>query len=285
MNNVKAGNIVTLVVERESDFGFFLSDGETSILLHNSEITSDIQLQQEVEVFLYSDHQGRIAATTTLPSITSESYGWVKVVEVKQNLGAFIDIGIKKDILVSGDDLPLLENIWPEIGDQLYCSLKTDNRGRLLAKLATEEIIEEIMNTAPKELSNRNIKGTIYRSLKVGSFLLTDEGYRGFIHHSERKSEPRLGEHVEGRVIAVKDDGTVNVSLLSRSHESMNDDSLAIYKYMEDRGGAMPYSDKSSPEDIKQRFHMSKGAFKRALGKLMKDEKVYQEDGWTYFKK
>ncbi|MDX8361340.1 S1 RNA-binding domain-containing protein [Cytobacillus sp. IB215316] len=285
MNNVKAGNIVTLVVERESDFGFFLSDGETSILLHNSEITSDIQLQQEVEVFLYSDHQGRIAATTTLPSITSESYGWVKVVEVKQNLGAFIDIGIKKDILVSGDDLPLLENIWPEIGDQLYCSLKTDNRGRLLAKLATEEIIEEIMNTAPKELSNRNIKGTIYRSLKVGSFLLTDEGYRGFIHHSERKSEPRLGEHVEGRVIAVKDDGTINVSLLSRSHESMNDDSLAIYKYMEDRGGAMPYSDKSAPEDIKQRFHMSKGAFKRALGKLMKDEKVYQEDGWTYFKK
>ncbi|MFS1515670.1 S1 RNA-binding domain-containing protein [Bacillus sp. SCS-151] len=285
MNNVKAGNIVTLVVERESDFGFFLSDGETSILLHNSEITSDIQLQQEVEVFLYSDHQGRIAATTTLPSITSESYGWVKVVEVKQNLGAFIDIGIKKDILVSGDDLPLLENIWPEIGDQLYCSLKTDNRGRLLAKLATEEIIEEIMNTAPKEISNRNIKGTIYRSLKVGSFLLTDEGYRGFIHHSERKSEPRLGEHVEGRVIAVKDDGTINVSLLSRSHESMNDDSLVIYKYMEDRGGAMPYSDKSSPEDIKQRFHMSKGAFKRALGKLMKDEKVYQEDGWTYFKK
>ncbi|MDX8364524.1 S1 RNA-binding domain-containing protein [Cytobacillus sp. IB215665] len=285
MNNVKAGNIVTLVVERESDFGFFLSDGETSILLHNSEITSDIQLQQEVEVFLYSDHQGRIAATTTLPSITSESYGWVKVVEVKQNLGAFIDIGIKKDILVSGDDLPLLENIWPEIGDQLYCSLKTDNRGRLLAKLATEEIVAEIMNTAPKELSNRNIKGTIYRSLKVGSFLLTDEGYRGFIHHSERKSEPRLGESVEGRVIAVKDDGTINVSLLSRSHESMDDDSVAICKYMDDRGGAMPYSDKSAPEDIKQRFHMSKGAFKRALGKLMKEDKVYQEDGWTYFKK
>lgn len=83
----------------------------------------------------------------------------------------------------------------------------------------------------------------------------------------------------------MKDDGTINISLLPRKEEGMEDDAAVIYAYMEERGGAMPFWDKSHPEDIKERFNMSKAAFKRALGKLMKEEKVYQEEGWTYFKK
>ena len=62
----------------------------------------------------------------------------------------------------------------------------------------------------------------------------------------------------------------------------MQDDSQIILQYLQIRGGAMPYSDKSTPDDIKRTFEMSKAAFKRALGKLMKDGEIYQEDGWTY---
>jgi uncharacterized protein len=83
----------------------------------------------------------------------------------------------------------------------------------------------------------------------------------------------------------VKEDGTVNISLLSRKEDALDLDAERIYQYLLSRNGAMPYSDKSMPEDIQERFNLSKGAFKRALGKLMKEGKAYQEGSWTYVKK
>jgi uncharacterized protein len=88
-----------------------------------------------------------------------------------------------------------------------------------------------------------------------------------------------------GRIIDVKEDGTINVSLLGRKQETQDTDAKRIYDYLMSRNGAMPYSDKSMPEDIQERFGLSKAAFKRALGKLMKEGKVYQEGFWTYAKK
>ena len=119
----------------------------------------------------------------------------------------------------------------------------------------------------------------IYRTAKAGSWIFTIEGYKGFIHESQRRQEPRIGEKVEGRIIDVKEDGTINVSLLPRKHEAIDVDAEKIYEYLLSRGGSMPYGDKSLPEDIDSVFGMSKGAFKRALGKLMKEGKVYQGNG------
>jgi len=286
MNELQAGTVVTLKVDREAPFGYFLTNGEEDVLLHNNEINADeFDPDKEHTVFLFQDHQGRLAATLQIPQVQLGTYDWVEVVEVKPNLGVFVNIGISKDILVSKDDLPGVDHIWPKRGDQLYCSLKTDKKGRLFAKLATEDIIRGIAKPATQRDFNKNVTGRVYRLLLVGSFILTEEGYIGFIHESERKQEPRLGEQVHGRIIAVKDDGSVNISLLGRGHEIVDDDSNTIYSYMESRGGAMPFGDKSNPDDIKERFNMSKAAFKRALGKLMKEGKVYQEEGWTYFKK
>ncbi len=287
MNKLMPGEMATLTVKSEVPYGYFLTNGTEDVLLHQSEIEQEEQLQIDdtVSVFIYHDHDGRLCASMKTPKISTEKYDWVEVVDVVPKLGVFIDIGLTKDILLSADDLPPLPSIWPEKGDQLYCSLKVDKRGRLLAKLATEDVIKELVVEAPTSAFNQNIRGRVYRSLKVGSFILSDVGYRGFIHESERKHEPRLGEIVDGRIIEVKDDGTVNVSLLPRKHESIEDHAEMIYTFMENRGGAMPYTDKSDPYDIQARFHISKAAFKRALGRLMKEKKVYQEDGWTYFVK
>src|SRR5699024_930497 len=108
------------------------------------------------------------------------------------------------------------------------------------------------------------------------------EDYRGFIHHTERKEEPRLGELVSGRVIEVKEDGTINASLRPYKKESQLEDADAILAYLEDSKGIIPFSDKSDPDDIRGTFGISKAAFKRALGKLMKDGKVKQRNGNTY---
>jgi predicted RNA-binding protein (virulence factor B family) len=284
MDNLQAGTVVTLDVDRDVEFGYFLTNGEEDVLLHNNEISEGFDPDQPVTVFLFQDHQGRIAATMTIPFVQIGKYEWVEVVQVRDDLGVFVNIGISKDILVSKDDLPAIYSLWPEEGDRLYLTLKTDKHGRLFGKLAVEDIIRGVAAKATRKDFNKNVTGWAYRLLKVGTFILTIENYIGFIHESQRKEEPRLGQKVEGRIVDVKEDGSVNVSLLGRSHEAMGGDADEILAYMDSRGGKMPFWDKSTPEDIFDRFDMSKAAFKRALGKLMKEGIVYQEEGWTYRK-
>ncbi|MGE7766185.1 CvfB family protein [Peribacillus sp. NPDC096540] len=285
MQKIQAGLAVELEVERKADFGWFLTDGSEDVLLHHNEMNEETELDigDEVTVFIYHDKQARLTATMKIPEIQIDQYGWAEVVNVKKKLGVFVNIGLSKDILVSLDDLPNIDHLWPEVGDRLYVSLKTDRNERLFGKLATEDVIQEIAVKAPlKGVRNTTVKGNVYRLLMVGSFFVSQEGYRCFIHESERKQEPRLGELVEGRVIDSKEDGTLNVSLFPFKQDLMGEDADVIFNYLMNRGGAMPYGDKTPPDDIQFHFGLSKGAFKRALGKLMKEEKIYQEDGWTY---
>ncbi|OLP63669.1 hypothetical protein BACPU_28900 [Bacillus pumilus] len=282
---MRPGEQLTLQIDKEMEYGYFLTDGEDSVLLHRSEITEDLDDRDEVEVYLYVDHEERLAATMKMPVINADTYGWVEVVDVVEDMGAFVNVGLSKDALVATEHLPPFEEAWPAKGDKLYCMLKVTSYGRMFAKPAPEDVISELFTEAPDTLMNKEITGTIYRLIATGSFMLTDTGVRGFIHRSERKEEPRLGSTVTGRVIAVKEDGTVNVSLLPRKQEALTVDAEEILTYMRNRNGAMPFSDKSDPEDIRERFQMSKAAFKRALGHLMKHQQVYQEEGWTYEKK
>ncbi|HET7579348.1 MAG TPA: S1-like domain-containing RNA-binding protein [Bacillales bacterium] len=284
MAQLQAGTVVELEVAREAPFGYFLTDGNEDVLLHETEAKGELAEDQTVEVFLYQDKKGRLAASMTIPDISIDTYEWVSVAGVQKHLGVFVDIGIKKDILLSVDDLPDSFEQWPEVGDQLYCSLKVDKKAGLLARLAGEEQMDEISRPAEKTMFNREIAGNVYRLVATGSFMISDDGLKGFIHETEQKEAQRLGKRVTGRVIGVKEDGTVNVSLLPRGYERIGDDAEKIMAHLESRNGPMPYSDRSHPDDIKARFSMSKGAFKRALGKLMKADRVYQEDGWTYLK-
>jgi uncharacterized protein len=283
MENIQPGMAVELEVDRIVEFGYFLTDGYEDVLLHHSQSNEELAVGDRVTVFIYHDKQGRITATAKVPEIQIGTYGWAEVVTVKRELGVFVDIGIAKDVLVSLDDLPNLQHLWPATGDKLFITLKTDKNERLFGKLATEDVMLDFVVEAPlKGVFNTPVKGHVYRLLMVGSFFVSDEGYRCFIHESERNQEPRLGEFVEGRVIDRKDDGSLNVSLLPFKQDKMIDDAEVIYNYLMNRGGAMPYGDKTMPDDIQFHFGLSKGAFKRALGKLMKEDKVYQEEGWTY---
>ncbi|TXC90786.1 hypothetical protein FS935_12830 [Metabacillus litoralis] len=278
------GTFETLTVDEKVDFGYFLTDGSDRVLLHNNEVTEEIEVGEEIEVFFGVDSQDRLYATMKKPIITEGTYGWVDVVDVVDDMGAFVYIGLSKDALVTEDHLPFLREVWPNVGDKLYCTLKVSHNGKFFVRLATEEIVEPLFKDADRSIFNKEITGTVYRMIIAGSFIITEEGYKGFIHSSQRQVEPRLGETVTGRVIDVKEDGTINVSLLPRKHEALSGDAERIYAYMQERGGAMPFTDKSDPDDIKERFNLSKAAFKRAMGHLMKNDRVYQEEGWTYFK-
>ena len=104
----------------------------------------------------------------------------------------------------------------------------------------------------------------------------------GFIHPSERYTEPRLGQALDARVIGFREvDRTLNLSLKPRSFEMLENDAQMILTYLESNGGFMTLNDKSSPEDIKATFGISKGQFKKALGGLMKAGKIKQDPTGT----
>lgn len=284
MSRSLVGTIETLFVERKSESGYIITHAGHSIFLHEDEVGNDLDVGDYIKVFIYGNDNGRLIATTQLPHIVMGEYGWASVVKIVPRIGLFVSIGTSTDILVPRDNLPVVMKAWPNIDDKLYISLDLDRQGRLLAIPATEGDMESILEFALPDQINLNdrVTGTVYYTSREGAVMLTDDNYRGFIHNTEREREPRLGEHVTGRVIEVKDDGTLNVSLLPMKHERIDEDGETILKYLNEHDGVMSFNDRSDAQLIRDTFNMSKSAFKRALGRLMREKKIEQdEDGTT----
>ena len=281
MNELKSGQVVELTVLEEQGSKWLLTDGELEIPLNSSELQKPLEIGERLKVFLFADRRGNLQATTVIPKILQGEYGWARVIKVSKE-GAIVDIGSTREVLIKGEDLPPLKELWPQVGDHLYITLRTDRNGDLFGRLITEEKVNELYEEAMEEMHNKNLIARPYRLLPVGAFLLgVEKPYRIFVHNSEMEAEPRLGQEVSIRVIDVKEDGSLNGSMLPRKHERLGKDAEQILDYLQSVGGKMPFGDKSTPEEISEMFKMSKGAFKRALGTLMKAGKIKQQDGWT----
>lgn len=276
------GTVLTMKVEKKLDEDYIATRKSAEILLHSEGIENQLPIGEVIDAFIYRDRNNDIVATPIIPTAQKGTYGWAKVVEVIPGLGVFVNIGIPRDILVSVDDLPSFENVWPQADDQLFVTLDEDKEGRLLAIPASEQVFMDRREIATVDLFNEEVSGHVYFASREGTAIFTDDQYRGFIHHTERKREPRLGELVRGRVIDVREDGTINVSLLPLKHERMSDDAEAILAALDEHGGEIPVDDYSDPSDIRDMFGFSKSAFKRAVGRLMRKKKVEQRDGKTF---
>src|SRR5699024_6367124 len=159
MNNLLIGTIQTMTVLRKIDTGYVLQKDTSEALLHHNETEDELQTDQEIDVFLYQDKKGQAIATTKLPHAQMDVCGWAEVIEVFPEVGAFVDIGISKDVLVSSDDLPLFEDVLPKKEDMLYVTLGRDQKGRLLAIPATEGAFAKEFELAPEHLFNAPIQG------------------------------------------------------------------------------------------------------------------------------
>lgn len=287
-----AGVYSVLKVERDSPFGYFLSDGEEDVLLHYLETNQQkINIGDHLEVFLYSDHKGRIAATLDKPKIILGEVGFLEVKDYQAKMGFFLNNGLSKQVLLPIADLPEDKSIWPEEDDLLLVKLVHDKQERLLATLvkSDEEITEYLSEKSPAKnielKKNQFIDGIVILHLSEGAKILLDNNQIGFIHRNEQLQELRLGQRVRVRITYTRQDGRINLSMKQLKNESRLSDADKILAVLKERGGSMPYWDKTAPDIIMEKFGISKAAFKRALGKLMKDEEVYQENGWTYLKK
>lgn len=282
MEQLKSGYMAELEVVGQEGSRWVLQGDEDNIMLNVSDADEDIQAGDFVDVFLYANRRGELTATMQIPNMTCETFGWAKVIRIDETEGVYVDIGSSFEVLVNGADMPQIRSLWPRQDDELYMTLRTDLGGEIFGRLGTEERVMEQIQVAEPSLYNKNLKARAYRLLPVGSFMLSiPENHRIFIHNTEQEKEPRLGQEVEVRVIEVHDNGTLNGSMIPRVEERMTGDAATVLNYLNDVGGRMPFTDKSSPDEILEMFSMSKGAFKRALGRLMKERKITQEDGWT----
>lgn len=280
--NQSLGNIITGIVTDINEKAYFIQKEGITYELSKMEDTH-YELGDSVEGFAYIAQNKSFKLTQEIPKVRIGHYAFSKVIDVRKDLGVFVDIGLPdKEMVVSLDELPVEKHLWPKKGDQLMVSLRVDEKDRMWGTLADENVFRSISRKGKEELVNQDITGTAYRLKVVGTYVLTEDYYLGFIHPSERDAEPRLGEKITGRVIGIGQEGTVNISLKPRAYEAIPEDAAMLLAVMErSKDGSMPYTDKSSPEDIKAHFGISKGQFKRALGNLLKQRKVIQVDGET----
>lgn len=251
------------------------------VKLNQSEVNEEDELQigEEYSFFIYPNRSGELFTTQNMPDITKDKYDFAKVLKVDRD-GARVDVGLPREVLIPWEDLPKVKTLWPEAGDQLLVTLRIDSQNQMFARLASEGIVDN-MYTPVNDDSKQNemLEARPYRVLRVGSFLLSTEGYKIFVHESERKAEPRLGELVTVRIIGHNERGELNGSFLPLAHERLDDDGQVIFDLLVEYDGELPFWDKSSPEAIKEVFNMSKGSFKRAIGHLYKQKMINIETG------
>ena len=283
--------MVELVVDREvSPNGYFLAAETRDVLLHYSEVVGEIKPGDRVEVFIYHDTQDRIAATMRRPKLLYGETELLEVADVHPVLGCFLDIGLSRHVLMPQSELPEYPEVRPIVGDRVYAVLKTDKQGRLLAYPAGERELSEKAFKAPDLWKNQTVEAIVYNPLKNATYVVCPGGVLGFgaigmIHESERTRPLRMGETLQARVSFVREDGKLNLSMRPLKQVGREDDAERILAYMKERpNGAMPYSDETPSDLIQQKFNISKSAFKRAVGKLMKDGLVYQKGSWTHLK-
>ena len=281
MNTNLATFITGLVTDENDRFYFVQKDGQTYALAKEE---GKYQLGETVKGFVYSDMKQRLRLTTLEVTATQTTFGLGMVTEVRKDLGVFVDTGLPdKQIVVSLDILPEIKELWPKKGDQLYIHLDVDKKDRIWGLLAYQEDFQRLARPAYNNMQNQNWPAIVYRLKLSGTFVyLPENNMLGFIHPSERYAEPRLGQVLDVRVIGFREvDHTLNLSLKPRSFEMLENDAQMILTYLESQGGFMTLNDKSSPEDIKTTFGISKGQFKKALGGLMKAGKIKQNGTGT----
>lgn len=282
MQEILAHVITAMVTDKNEKNLFAQKEGETFKVV--DEEVENYEIGEMIEGFAYMNQQDEAVIMTEIPEVRVGHYDWGEVVAVQRDLGVFVDVGwLGKDLVVSLDDLPAFTNVWPRKGDHLYLSVKIDTKNRMWGQLA---VLDDVLENAPsghEEMHNQDIEGTIISSLKAGSYVSLDSDHIGFIHPSEREREPRLGEHVKGRVIGLREDGVLYLSLFPRAHEVLDEDAAMILEILKrTTGHRIPYHDKSDPNAIREYFGISKGQFKRAVGRLMKEGIVKQDQAGTY---
>lgn len=275
---IKIGEINKLKVVRIAEFGYYL-DGKTDnssddiLLPIKSALGNELQVEDEVEAFIYRDSKDRIIATMKNPLAQIGEIAYLEVVD-NSKVGAFISIGLERDVLVPFKEIKYKL----EVGKKYLFYLYLDKTNRLAA---TTNIDKYLHDTNSYNIGEE-VEGTIYGFQTNETAMIALENiYRGVILKNEYYNDLKAGETIKVRVKRYYEEGQVGVTSRKSRLVEKEDLETVILDYLKKNHGAMKLNDKSSPEDIKNTFNTSKNAFKRALGGLMKRNLIIQDESGT----
>lgn len=277
----KLGKMQKLVIKRITSIGAFLNDtietdDNTDILLPKKYLKKDKVVGDKIEVFVYKDNQNRPIATTKKSKIELGGLAILQVIDTTK-IGAFLDWGLDKDLL-----LPFEEQIGT-IKKHSYhlVGLYIDKSDRLTATMKVDDFFENDI----KLKENDWVNGEVYSfNSDIGAFILVEGKYNGMLPNVEIMGIPRIGDNVRLRVKHIKEDGKIDLTTSNRSHIELNKDADQIYSILKDNGGFLRVDDKSDPKIIRRVFNMSKGQFKKSIGRLYKQRKIIFKDNGIMIK-
>lgn len=263
---MKLGKKQVLTVVKKVDFGVYLGSDEERVLLPKKQVPHGIEIGDPVEVFLYKDSDDRLIATVHDPKV---ELGKLAVLEVADTgkFGAFLEWGLEKDLF-----LPFKQQTAKvKKGDRCLVTLYIDKSQRLCA---TMRVYDMLRKDSPYKKDDM-VEGIIYdMSDEFGVFVAVDNLYSALIPKKEVYGRLGVGQTVKARVTAVKEDGKLDLSIREKIPMQMDKDAEIVLQAIHGHGGRLPFTDKADPEIIKQEFSMSKNAFKRAVGRLLKEGKI-----------
>lgn len=266
---IRLGEIQTLRVVKQVEFGVYLSDGADStekVLLPKKQVPERARTGDGIEVFVYRDSKDRLIATTQTPKLTLHGVARLRVAQVGQ-VGAFLEWGLEKDLL-----LPFKEQTRKVTeGEECLAALYIDKSDRLCA---TMNVYPYLSTESPYGKEDR-VSGTVYEiSDNFGAFVAVDDQYSGLIPKKELYGAVRIGDVIQARVTEVKEDGKLNLSIREKAYLQIGKDAQKVMEVIDSFDGALPFTDKASPEVIRRELQMSKNEFKRAVGHLLKEGKI-----------
>ncbi len=266
---INLGEKQTLKVVKKVDFGVYLSESDGAqekVLLPIKQVPKGLEVGSEIEVFIYKDSADRLIATTNEPKIMLGDVRMLRVKEVGR-IGAFMDWGLEKDVL-----LPFKEQTKKvKAGDEVLCAMYIDKSSRLCV---TMNVYKYLLSQSPYGKDDK-VTGTVYEmSDNFGAFVAVDDIYSGLISKKELYGDIGIGDSVSARVISVKEDGRLNLSVREKAYIQMDTDADKILSMISKEGGSIPFTDKASPDLIKEKTGMSKNELKRAVGRLLKEGKI-----------
>ncbi|MFO7828767.1 MAG: S1-like domain-containing RNA-binding protein [Bacteroidales bacterium] len=260
---MEIGKTNKLIVARTTDNGCYLTDTDgNEVLLPNAYVTDDLNIGDEIEVFVYNDSEDRIVATTLTPYVKLEEFAYLQVKEVNQ-YGAFIDWGLPKDLMVpfAEQKVKMKEGNW-----YLIFLLKDEETDRLIgsAKIKDFVFFDEIDVSTGDEVDLLP-----YEMNDLGMDVIVNNLYKGLIFKSDIHKEIKPGEKIKGYVKQVRDDGKIDIVLEPLGYKNSIDIySEKLLSGLKKNNGYLNLTDKSSPDEINKCLGLSKKAFKKAVGHL-----------------
>jgi predicted RNA-binding protein (virulence factor B family) len=276
---IEIGKYNTLKIDRDTQVGLFLTDGKEDVLLPNKYVPKVFEIGDEIAVFVYLDHEQRPVATTLEPYILLNEFALLRVSYVNQ-VGAFMDWGMEKDILV-----PFKEQARPmEQGKRYLVYLFMDEKtNRLVASSKTNQFLsnEEITVEVGEEVDL-----IVSHITDLGINVVINEKHKGLLYKDEVYDETiRTGDRKRGFIKNIRPDGKIDVALQKQGFEAVEPNAEKILDELRANRGFLRLNDNSHPEDIKTVLKMSKKTFKKAIGVLYKQKLIEIKDDGIYIVK